>query len=469
MLNGSRSIPVCLALAGAIAAVCAPASADYQDDLYFPFVAGDASVFVCDTEETEYWDSVPTSTGGYAGRIEKYRIEESDEVIFGVQMTHAILEGEQQQPQEGEYYRRTEEGILKYTYNENPMYGDEWGFWDDGTLAVPASGYAGDSFDWESPSRGSSPDPDAPGGVATSSGTSSGTITILGTETVTVPAGTFRDALKIRGVFNGVHVWDHNPDSPVAETSDNTCWLAKGIGMVRMEGYNTDASVNGLWSRSGRLTWQLVAFKRAGEPDLPGQTQMDCEPSGYASSGDPDQQQAVADAMAAVTDSMQTFQGGMKNEDADSYGCLAGVLTMDADAVDEAIAAMAADGASPQEQFIRIEFAYDESELSALGLTEADLAPYWWDADRDAWVVGGTTIAGETGAGTLATLPDHENGVGYYGVDTESNVIWANVNHASMYGIGNVPEPATVGLLALGGGLVVLRRRRSASRRAAGQ
>jgi len=443
----------------AVPVLCSAVLADYQDDLYFPFVAGNAAVFVADDEKTEYWNGVPTSTSGYTGRLIKGRIEDSDEVIFGVQMTHAMLRGEQQQPQKGEYYRLTEEGVLSYTYNENPMYGNDWTFWDDGTLVMPASGYDGDSFDWDSPQRGCWPDSNDPGSVVTWTGTASGTVTILGTETVTVPAGTFRDALKIRSVGSSIIVPDDNPDDASVEGFDNTFWLAKGFGQVRAESHSTDASVNSPYSREEHEVWELVAFKRGGEPDLPGQTVITCQASGYTSSGDPDKQQAVADAMAAVADSMQTFRGGMKSDDADSYGCLAGVLTMGTDAVDDAIAAMAADGASPQEQFIRIEFSYDGAEVASLGIDEADLAPYWWDADRELWIIGGTTIAGETGAGTLATLPEHEGLVGYYGVDTDNDIVWANVNHASMYGVGNVPEPATLTLLALGG-VAALRRRR---------
>jgi len=439
----------------AVSLTCPAVAATDPNELYFPFYPGNSWVFVGSGEETRRWDNEVEQSSA-TGLIEKIRIEETNEMICDHQATHVILFGNEQTPKDGSYYNLTDEGIIQYS-DGNPNSGEWFECYDNGRLFLPNRGQANDKFSYSTPWHGQWDIPEEyGGGYIAWSGDVTGSITIMGQETVTVPAGTFK-ALKFK--------MEESNNKQVNEEHNNIgsgtqyFWLAKGVGPVKVEEWWEDETE---WLNRGsseHYVRELVAFSRGTEPNVPGQTVVSCGASGYASGGDANTQQAVADAMAAVADSMQTFQGGMQNNDTDAYGCLAGVLTMDADAVEQAVAAMAADGASSEQQFIRIEFAYDESELASLGLTESDLAPYWWDADRDMWVLVGTTTAGGKGAVMLATEAGHKDMVGYYGVDTANDVVWANVNHASMYGVGNVPEPASLALLAAGA-IAILRRRR---------
>jgi len=130
-------------------------------------------------------------------------------------------------------------------------------------------------------------------------------------------------------------------------------------------------------------------------------------------------------------------------------------VRLDETDVAEAIAALGGGDA-----FITVNIHYDPAELAILELDENSLRPYWWNESGEEWVLCGTTTAGLTGEGLFAGINENaaDYGIGYCGLDTEENLLWANINHASTYGAGGTPEPATLSLLALGG-LAVLRRR----------
>jgi hypothetical protein len=112
------------------------------------------------------------------------------------------------------------------------------------------------------------------------------------------------------------------------------------------------------------------------------------------------------------------------------------------------------------EAFITVKLFYDEHELDILEIDEETLRPYWWDETAELWVLGGTTTTGLPGEGVFAGIDSDPGayGIGYCGLNTEEDYVWANINHASTYGAAGVPEPATLILLA--GGLPLLLRRR---------
>ena len=114
-----------------------------------------------------------------------------------------------------------------------------------------------------------------------------------------------------------------------------------------------------------------------------------------------------------------------------------------------------------------MEMSYDPTTLLN-GFNPADLYLGWWDGNN--WV---NAIAGNTGHSvnqffnsaydpSLFTL-------GYWGVDTADNYVWAVIDHNSPFGVLDgygpaspataVPEPATAGLWLVGG-LVLLALRR---------
>jgi len=133
----------------------------------------------------------------------------------------------------------------------------------------------------------------------------------------------------------------------------------------------------------------------------------------------------------------------------DSGGCEA-VSLNGTTALDTAEVAAAL--ADPGTDYLSLKMFYDEAELSAKGIVEQTLRPYWWNGSS--WVLGGTATDGSVGASTFAgvdTVPG-AYGLGYCGLNTVDNYTWVNLNHASDYGQGgvHVPEPGALGLLGVG-------------------
>lgn len=95
------------------------------------------------------------------------------------------------------------------------------------------------------------------------------------------------------------------------------------------------------------------------------------------------------------------------------------------------------------------------------------LALEWLDPSTNTWKLategnfGGTPFF----AGDGAYDPLVDNHLGYYGIDTTNNTVWAVVNHNSLFAVGELasaPEPSRALLLVFGSvGLLMRRRRRN--------
>jgi uncharacterized membrane protein len=134
------------------------------------------------------------------------------------------------------------------------------------------------------------------------------------------------------------------------------------------------------------------------------------------------------------------------------------------------------DGAKPLDQIIELDdlsfvpdeqgkdmvnlvINYDEAEVLAAGIDESTLRLYWFDEDAGEWALAGRTSNHDQTTGSLVMGPA-TNLLGDWGVDTQANNVWANIDHASVYAISGVPEPISLMLLGAGG-LWLTRRRNS--------
>ena len=103
-----------------------------------------------------------------------------------------------------------------------------------------------------------------------------------------------------------------------------------------------------------------------------------------------------------------------------------------------------------------------ETDLFVLQLQIADVTTEsflgWLDPNTNQWVNAVFGNIGGTAAfqGDGAYNPGTDFVLGYYGVDTTANTVWAVLNHNSDFAI--VPEPSTFALLALGASLFFRRR-----------
>ncbi len=110
------------------------------------------------------------------------------------------------------------------------------------------------------------------------------------------------------------------------------------------------------------------------------------------------------------------------------------------------------------DDMVTVRIAYDEADVLAMGLDEVTLKLYWFNETAGLWELAGAASNIGNGSMPPVTVGPATDLLGDYGVDPLGNYVWANVDHASTYGVGGVPEPASLTLLGLGA-LAVLRRR----------
>jgi hypothetical protein len=102
---------------------------------------------------------------------------------------------------------------------------------------------------------------------------------------------------------------------------------------------------------------------------------------------------------------------------------------------------------------------YDEADVLARDIDEASLRLYWLDEDLGEWVLAGRTSNLDQTTGQFVAGPA-TNVLGDWGVDVANDTVWANIDHASTYAIGGVPEPTTLAMLGLAAAVATCRCRR---------
>ena len=96
---------------------------------------------------------------------------------------------------------------------------------------------------------------------------------------------------------------------------------------------------------------------------------------------------------------------------------------------------------------------YTDQAVADAGLTESDLRLLWADGSGDfVNAVLGNSNAETTGEDLFVdgAYNSSVHTLGYYGVDTENNTVWAVLDHNSDYAPGVVPEPSTICLVLAG-------------------
>ncbi|HEY5707752.1 MAG TPA: PEP-CTERM sorting domain-containing protein [Terrimicrobiaceae bacterium] len=115
---------------------------------------------------------------------------------------------------------------------------------------------------------------------------------------------------------------------------------------------------------------------------------------------------------------------------------------------------------------IVLQLTYDEATAIALFGSESLVRLGWFDSLTNQWrlAVSGNTGGAPFFAGDGAYDPATGFVLGYYGLDTASNTVWAVLNHNSEFAV--VPEPSTYILLAIGMFFLLCKSRRARFNRA---
>ncbi|MDR3402162.1 MAG: hypothetical protein P4L99_06650 [Chthoniobacter sp.] len=109
-----------------------------------------------------------------------------------------------------------------------------------------------------------------------------------------------------------------------------------------------------------------------------------------------------------------------------------------------------------------LQLSYDETAL-APGQLESDVFLGWFDPSDSTLK---NAVVGNSDGGASAHFvagpydPSVDFNLGYYGVDTTNDTVWAVIDHNSQFTVTPAPEPASAGLAAIGALTLLARRRR---------
>jgi hypothetical protein len=111
-------------------------------------------------------------------------------------------------------------------------------------------------------------------------------------------------------------------------------------------------------------------------------------------------------------------------------------------------------------EFATLLLFYAPDLVAPYGIEEESIRIYWYDDAEAQWVLAGNASNDAKNSNAAFVMGKPTSALGDWGLDMDGNYAWANIDHASTYGMTATPEPATLVLLALGAAWTTQRRRR---------